>query len=126
MPGVAVRTAAIVIAEISRKGFTSAAALASYAGLAPTTRQSGTAIKSERVSRAGNKRLKQALFLSVFASIRFDPVSRAYYDGKCAQGKRHNQALIALAHRQLVVLFAMLRDGTFYDDPVPANALQTT
>ena len=53
MPGVAVRTAAIIIAEISGKTFTSAAALSSYAGLAPTTRQSGTSIKSERVSHSG-------------------------------------------------------------------------
>ncbi|GAA3300091.1 hypothetical protein GCM10017709_08210 [Glutamicibacter nicotianae] len=122
MPGVAVRTAAIVIAEISGKEFTSAAALASFAGLAPTTSQSGTSIKSERVSLEGNKRLKRALFLSAFASIRFNSVSRAHYGWKRAQGKRHNQTLIALAHRRLVLLFAMLRDGTFYDVPVPANA----
>ncbi|CBT77405.1 MULTISPECIES: IS110-like element ISAar17 family transposase [Glutamicibacter] len=117
MPGVAVRTAAIIIAEISGKTFTSAAALSSYAGLAPTTRQSGTSIKSERVSHSGNKRLKRALFLSAFASIRFDPASREYYDRKRAQGKRHNQALIALAHRRLTVLFAMIRDGSLYDVP---------
>jgi len=112
MPGVAVRTAAIVIARIPGKTLPIAAALASYAGLAPTTRQPGISIKSERVSRAGNKRLKRALFLSAFASIRFDPVSRAHYDRKRAQGKRHNQALIALAHRRLTVLFAMIRDGS--------------
>jgi len=117
MPGVAVRTAAIIIAEISGKTFASAAALASYAGLAPATSQSGTSIKSERVSHSGNKRLKRALFLSAFASIRFDPTSRAYYDRKRAQGKRHNQALIALAHRRLTVLFAMIRDGSLYDLP---------
>lgn len=122
MPGVAVRTAAIIIAEISGKTFSNAAALASYAGLAPTTRQSGTSIKSERVSHSGNKRLKRALFLSAFASIRFDPVSRAYYDRKRAQGKRHNQALIALAHRRLTVLFAMVRDGSFYDLPALKSA----
>ena len=80
MPVVAVKTAAIIIAEISGKTFTSAAALASYPGLAPTTRQSGTSIKSERVGHSGNKRLKRALFLSAFASIRFDPTSHAYYD----------------------------------------------
>ena len=117
MPGVAVRTAAIIIAETSGKTFTSAAALSSYAGLAPTTRQSGTSIKSERVSHSGNKRLKRALFLSAFASIRYDTTSRAYYDRKRAQGKRHNQALIALAHRRLSVLFAMIRDGSLYDVP---------
>jgi len=117
MPGVAVRTAAIIIAETSGKTFPSAASLSSYAGLAPTTRQSGTSIKSERVSHSGNKRLKRALFLSAFASIRFDPTSREYYDRKRAQGKRHNQALIALAHRRLTVLFAMIRDGSLYDIP---------
>ncbi|MGP5049827.1 IS110-like element ISAar2 family transposase, partial [Glutamicibacter ardleyensis] len=117
MPGVAVRTAAIIIAETSGKTFASAASLSSYGGLAPNTRQSGTSIKSERVSHSGNKRLKRALFLSAFASIRFDPTSRAYYDRKRAQGKRHNQALIALAHRRLTVLFAMIRDGSLYDVP---------
>jgi len=110
MPGVAVRTAAIIIAETSGKTFASAAALASYAGLLPTTRQSGTLIKPERVSHSGNNRLKRALFLSAFASIRFDQTSRAYCDRKRAQGKRHNQTLIALAHRRLTVVFAMIRD----------------
>ena len=117
MPGVGLRTAAVIIAELSGKTFTSAAALASYAGLAPTTRQSGTSIKSERVSHSGNKRLKRALFLSAFAVIRTDPESRAYYDRKRSQGKRHNQAIIALAHRRLGVLYAMLRDGTLYNTP---------
>lgn len=107
---------------MSGRTFPSAAAMASYAGLAPTTRQSGTSIKYERVSHSGNKRLKRAHFLSAFASIRFDPTSRNYYDRKRAQGKRHNQALIALAHRRLTVMFAMIRDGSLYDVPEPKIA----
>ena len=122
VPGVGIRTAAIIIAELSGKHFKNAAALASYAGLAPTTRQSGTSIKSERVSHSGNKRLKRALFLSAFAVIRTDPVSRAYYDRKQDQGKRHNQAIIALAHRTLGVLYATIQDGSLYDQPKPALA----
>jgi hypothetical protein len=38
-----------------------------------------------------------------------------------AQGKRHNQAVIALARRRCDVLFAMLRDGTLYE-PQTASA----
>lgn len=53
---------------------------------------------------------------SAFAALR-DPESRAYYDRKIAQGKRHNQALIALARRRSDVLYAMLRDGTLYQAP---------
>jgi len=49
------------------------------------------------------------MFLSAFAALR-DPVSRAYYARKISQGRRHNQALIALARRRCDVLFAMLLD----------------
>jgi transposase len=113
MPGVGVRTAARLLTEVASKHFETAGHLASYAGLAPVTRRSGSSIRGEHPSRRGNKILKRALFLSAFAALR-DPVSRTYYDRKIAQGKRHNQALIALARRRCDVLFAMLRDGTLY------------
>ncbi|WP_197430336.1 IS110 family transposase [Burkholderia savannae] len=113
MPGVGVRTAARLLTEVAHKVFASAAHLAAYAGLAPVTRRSGSSIRGEHPSRRGNKVLKRALFLSAFAALR-DPVSRAYYARKIQQGKRHNQALIALARRRCDVLFAMLRDGTIY------------
>lgn len=113
MPGVGARTAARLLTEVAGKHFETSGHLASYAGLAPVTRRSGSSIRGEHTSRRGNKILKRALFLSAFAALR-DPVSRAYYDKKIAQGKRHNQALIALARRRCDVLYAMLRDGTVY------------
>ena len=113
MPGVGVRTAARLLTEITGKEFATAGHLAAYAGLAPVTRRSGSSIRGEHPSRRGNKVLKRAMFLSAFAALR-DPDSRQYYDRKIAQGKRHNQALIALARRRSDVLFAMLRDGTLY------------
>ncbi|MGS3097638.1 hypothetical protein AB2911_26310, partial [Escherichia coli] len=58
-------------------------------------------------SRRGNKALKRALFLSAFAALR-DPLSRAYYTRKMSQGKRHNQALIALARRRCDVVNAKI------------------
>ncbi|AIL35447.1 IS110 family transposase [Shigella flexneri] len=113
MPGVGVRTAARLLTEVACRAFASAAHLAAYAGLAPVTRRSGSSIRGEHPSRRGNKALKRALFLSAFTALR-DPLSRAYYTRKMSQGKRHNQALIALARRRCDVLFAMMRDGTFY------------
>ncbi|GAA2233551.1 IS110 family transposase [Herbiconiux moechotypicola] len=121
MPGVGVRTAARLLTEVSGKHFATAGHLASYAGLAPVTRRSGSSIRGEHASRRGNKILKRALFLSAFAALR-DPVSRAYYDRKITQGKQHNQALIALARRRCDVLHAMLRDGTLYQAPIPIAA----
>ena len=125
MPGVGVRTCARLLTEVAGRQFDTAGHLAAYAGLAPVTRRSGTSIRGEHSSRRGNKTLKRALYLSAFAALR-DPVSRAYYDRKIAQGKRSNQALIALARRRCDVLYAMLRDGTVYTAPPTPNPLTTT
>lgn len=125
MPGVGVRTAARLLVDVATRAFASAAHLAAYAGLAPVTRRSGSSIRGELPSRRGNKQLKRAMFLSAFAALR-DPISRAYYTRKITQGKRHNQALIALARRRCDVLFAMLRDGTLYSPPRPEILLTTT
>jgi hypothetical protein len=67
---------------------------------------SGSSIRGEQP--------KRAFFLSAFAALG-DPQSRAYYDKKFAQGKHHAQALLCLARRRADVLYAMLRDGTFYE-----------
>ena len=122
MPGVGVRTAARILVEIGdASSFPSAGHLAAYAGLAPVTRRSGSSIKGEHPARGGNKRLKNALFLSAFAALS-DPESRAYYDRKRAQGKKHNAALVCLARRRTDVIYAMLRDGTYYQAKTSAAA----
>ncbi|MDN5818945.1 MAG: transposase, partial [Yaniella sp.] len=123
MPGVAVRTAARLLTEVVGKDFKTAGHLASYAGIAPTTRRSGTSIRGEFANRGGNKRMKSALFNSAFASLHHEP-SRTYYDKKRAENKTHKQAVIALARRRLDTLYAMLRDATFYQDPTTPVATE--
>lgn len=114
LPGIGPRTGARILAEIGDgSGFASGSKLAAYAGLAPVTRQSGTSIRGEHRSRRGNHRLKNAMFLSAFASLN-DPDSRAFYDRKRAEGKRHNAALICLARRRCDVIHAMLHTGEHY------------
>ena len=121
MPGVGIRTAARLLLDVGdATAFPTAGHLAAYAGLAPVTRRSGSSIRGEHPSRAGNKHLKRALFLSAFAALH-DPDSRAYYDRKRAAGKKHNAAIICLARRRVDVLHAMLRNGTYYQ-PRPAVA----
>lgn len=123
MPGVGVRTAARILVEIGDgSNFPTAGHLAAYAGIAPVTRRSGTSIKGEFPSRSGNKNLKNAFFMSAFASLRADPISRAYYDRKRAEGKKHNAAIICLARRRSDVIFAMLRDRRPYEAKTPKAA----
>lgn len=114
MPGIGVRTAATILLTCGDcSQFPSAGHLASYAGIAPVTRKSGTSINGEHPSRHGNRQLKRALYLSAFAALR-DPLNRAYYDRKRAQGKTHQAALICLARRRCDVLYAMITKHQTY------------
>ena len=122
MPGIGVRTAARILIDVGdASSFPTAGHLAAYAGLAPVTRSSGSSIRGEHPSRRGNKQLKRAFYLAAFASLS-QPESRAYYDKKRRQGKHHVAALVCLARRRIDVLFAMLRDGTFYEPPLASAA----
>jgi transposase len=118
LPGVGPRIATTVVVETAGKVFPSAAHLAAYAGIAPVTWRSGASVRGERATRNGNTVLKDALFQAAFAALAHPP-SRAYYERKRAEGKRHTQAVLALARRRVDVLYAMMRDGTRYRDPIP-------
>lgn len=121
MPGIGVRTAARILLEVGdASAFATSAHLAAYAGIAPVTHRSGSSIRGEHPTRAGNRKLKRAFFLAAFAALS-DPTSRAYYQRKRNEGKRHNAALICLARRRCDVLYAMLRDKTLYHHPAPAT-----
>jgi hypothetical protein len=62
------------------------------------------------------------MFLAAFASLR-DPDSKAFYDRKRTEGKRHNAALICLARRRCNVILAMLRTQQPYQPARPAPGM---
>jgi transposase len=108
LPGMgAVLTAEFIAEAGTIRRFASADALAAAAGLAPVLRQSGK-VRFLRRPTGGNKALKQVFYQSAFCSLH-SPDSRAFYARKRREGKRHHQALIALARRRINVLWAMLQ-----------------
>ena len=109
--------AEFLVASGNLRGFGSADRLAAYAGLVPAANDSGKRVGNNRRMRGGNKTLKKVFYQAAFASLRSSPESRAFYDRKRAEGKRHTQALIALARRRVNVLWAMLRDGRTFKAP---------
>lgn len=96
--------------------FGTADRLAAVAGLAPAPRDSGRVSGNLRRPRRYDRRLLRVAYLSAQLSVRSCPASKVFYDRKRAEGKRHTQAVLALARRRSNVLWAMLRDGTTYDD----------
>jgi transposase len=107
--------AEFLVAVGDLRAFESADRLAAYAGLVPAARDSGKRVGNHRRMRGGNKVLKRVFYQSAFSSLRSAPESRAFYDRKRAEGKKHTQALIALSRRRVTVLWAMLRDGTTFE-----------
>src|SRR4029453_9209938 len=85
LPGIGPRTGARILAEIGDgTRFADGSKLASYAGLAPVNRQSGTTLNTASKSRRGNHRLKNAMFLAAVASLR-SPESKVFPDRKRAK-----------------------------------------
>jgi transposase IS116/IS110/IS902 family protein len=97
------------------------AQLAPYVGLAPVTRRSDSSIRGEYVSHSSNKRLKRTISLSTFASLpTLWPRQPGLLPAQTPAGERHNQAVLALAHRRILTLHAMIRNNTPYN-PQPSK-----
>jgi transposase len=89
--------------------------LAGFAGLAPAPRDSGRIRGNLHRPRRYHRGLNRVFYYSAMISIRTCPESRDFYDRKRAEGKKHTQAVLALARRRVNVLRALLRDNRAYE-----------
>ncbi len=91
--------------------FGTADRLAAFADLSPVPRDCGRVSGNMRRSRRYHRGLLRDFYLSSMAGLRSCPASRAYYERKRAEGKRHKQAVLSLARRRTNVLWTVIRDG---------------
>jgi len=114
-PGVGPIVAATTLAvfsEVTR--FPSAKHAASYAGLVPSTYQSGTRDAHGRITKRGSAELRAMLCEAAQHARRPTHPLHPYFTKLCAK-RGYKMAVIAVAHRLARILFAMLRDGTDFD-----------
>ena len=92
-----------------------------YVGLTPRRWQSGESDRQGRISKAGNPLLRELLVEIAWLGVRNKTWMREVYE-RVLRGsdKRKKIAIVAVARRLLVKLWAMLRDGTEWKDPAPA------
>ncbi|MFD4401553.1 IS110 family transposase [Nocardia sp. NPDC058499] len=93
--------------------------LAAFAGLAPAPWDSGRIRGNLHRPRRYHRGLNRVFYMSAMVSITCCPESRRFYDRKRVEGKRHNQAVLALARRRVNVVWALIRDHRVYQ-PSPA------
>jgi transposase len=81
-----------------------------HAGLDPRPRESGSMNKPRRVSKAGNRYIREALYMPALVAIKHDPHVKAFYDKLVAAGKKPMQAIIAVMRKLLLAIWGMLKN----------------
>ena len=98
--------------------FDNARQVSAYAGLVPRQHQSGTMNRHGRITRRGPRLLRSMLVEVAWLAVRHNDWATGIvaHLSQGAKGRRR-QAIVALARKLLVRLWAMLRDGTNWKHP---------
>jgi transposase len=115
IPGIGEATAAVLIAELFDKRYTSARQAAAFAGLVPRLVESGTLRGHSRLSKIGPGRLRKALYFPAVTALRWNPTIRAVRARLQAAGKPP-LVIIGAAMRKLIHLaYGVLKSGKAYE-----------
>jgi transposase len=109
VPGVGPVLAQTLLALLPELGQLSRRAVASLGGLAPFDDDSGRRT-GERHIKGGRAVVREALYMATLAAMRCNPVIAAF--AKRLTGKKPKVIIVACMRKLLVILNAMLRDGT--------------
>ena len=111
VPGIANKLARRLLADLPELGSLDRRSIASLAGVAPYTRQSGR-WKGKSMIGGGRTAVRAAIFIGALVASRHNPILKLFYQRLLAAGKPKMVALIALARKLLTMLNAILRDRT--------------
>lgn len=118
VPAVGARLAETVVAVIDDPSrFQTGKQVGSYVGLTARQYQSGSRDRQGRISGQGHRVLRSLLVEVSWLGLRHNPWMREVYE-RVLRGDRSRKkiAIVAVARRLLIRLWAMLRDGTVWDD----------
>ena len=118
IPGISYRMGAIILAEIGDfSRFDSPDKLLAYAGLSPSTYQSGKLNATgayAHMEKRGSRYLRYALFNATKYVCIWDPSFAAYLTKKRAEGKHYNVAISHAAKKLVRLIFALQTSGKAY------------
>jgi transposase len=116
IPGIGYRMGAMILAEVGDfSRFDSPDKLLAYAGMSPSTYQSGQ-IKNcyPHMEKRGSRYLRYALYNAAKYVCHWDPAFAAYLAKKRAEGKHYNVALSHAAKKLVRLIFALEKSGQSY------------
>jgi len=114
MPGIAETSAVAILGELALLSpHLTARQWVAHSGLDPVHQESGTSVhKRSRISRAGNRHLRRALYMPALAAVRWDPHMKAFYQALQQRHKTKLQAIIAVARKMLHAIYGIFRSKT--------------
>jgi transposase len=117
MPGIGQTSAVQILGELALLSpHLTARQWVAHSGLDPVHLDSGTSVhKRSRISRAGNRHLRRALYMPALSAVRWDPYIRAFYEALQLRHKTKMQAIVAVARKMLHAIYGIFRSQTPYD-----------
>ena len=109
IPGIGEVTAAAILIECPEIGTLGRKQIASLAGLAPMTRQSGQ-WRGKAFIQGGRKFLRDALYMPALVALRFNADLKAKYDALAKVGKPGKVAVTAIMRKLIQLANALIRD----------------
>jgi len=86
-----------------------------YSGLDPRPDESGSNThKPRRITKQGNRYLRNALYLPALVASQRDKHVKAYYEHLLAKGKKPKQALVAIMRKLLLAIWGMFQTGELW------------
>lgn len=118
IPGIGVKTALfLIVVTDGFKKFERASQLCSYVGITPIIRESGSSVRGRsKISKVGNRKLRNLLFLCSFTACKHNKGCRAVYERIVNKGKSKKLALIAVSNKLIKQSFAIAKSGLPYDE----------
>jgi transposase len=115
--GIGTKTGPRILAEIAGLPVDmSGTQWVAHAGLDPKPHESGKSThKPRRISKAGNRYLREALYFPALVASRTDPNVKAFYEKLISRGKKPMQALVAIMRKLLLSIWAMFKHDTKWD-----------
>jgi len=113
VPGIGPITSATLICDLPELGVLSPKKIAMLAGLAPLNCDSGK-FKGRRRIWGGRGSVRSILYMATLAAIRCNPAIKGFYQRLIAAGKCHKVAATACMRKLLIIVNAMLRDQTLW------------
>ena len=72
------------------------------------------------MSKRGSPYLRRAIWMASASAVQHDPMFRAYYEKKAAEGLRYMNIIGHVTRKMASVIFAIMRDNKLYQPVLPA------